>query len=331
MREYGVYADSRKVDRQEWLRLRRSGIGGSDAGAIMGVNPHKGPFSVWADKRGYGSADEDSEAARQGRDLEEYVARRFAEKTGRKVKREYGMLRSNAHPCMVANIDRRIRGIKAGLECKTSKDIYLKRWRGGDMPMEYYCQCLHYMAVTGWRTWYLCVVIYGTDVLVYKISRGQRKEEKGVDYYINEVQDDIDALTEAEEGFWREYIEGTETPPPDGLTATAEALGRIYSESESVTVDSLAEDDWLIEELIGLKAQRKKLEEQIRKAENGLKARMQEAEEMRSPIALVTWKPQRRKTISQKKLMEAYPDIDLGRVQETNETRRFCVWTEEDE
>lgn len=327
---YEVYADSRKTDRAGWLRLRRSGIGGSDAGAIMGVSPYRGPWSVWADKRGYESADDDSEAMRQGRDLEEYVARRFAGKTGRKVRREYGMLRSREHPCMVANLDRRVRGLKAGLECKTSKDIYMKRWSNGDMPTEYYCQCLHYMAVTGWRTWYLCVVIYGTATLVYKISRGPRKEEKGVDFYIDNVQDEIDELIRREEAFWADYIEGGNVPPPDGLAATTEALGRVYGREEDVYVESTYEDDLAVEQLIDMRREKRELERKIRECENRVKASMKEAAEMRASAALVTWKTQKRTTISAKKLKEEYPDIDLSRVQETSETRRFCVREEEE-
>ena len=49
---YDTIADTRTLTHDEWLALRRTGIGGSDAGAIMGVSPYKGAFSVWADKHG---------------------------------------------------------------------------------------------------------------------------------------------------------------------------------------------------------------------------------------------------------------------------------------
>lgn len=330
-RAYTVYADSRRMSREEWLCRRREGIGGSDAGAILGVSPYKGPFAVWSEKMGNADTMEDSEAMRQGRDLEDYVARRFVEKTGRKVLREYGMLRSNAHPCMVANIDRKLRGVKAGLECKTSKDLYMKRWHGDEMPMEYYCQCLHYLAVTGWRTWYLCVVIYGTAVKVYKISRGVGRREKGVDEYIDNVQDDIDALVEREEAFWTEYIEGHNMPPVDGLKATGEALGRMYADSEDVAIDSDVDDEWAIDEVIRLKDEKRSIEKRIREAENRLKAKMATAEELRSTAALVTWKPQKRRTISAAKIRELYPEVDLKKIKEETSTRRFSVRTEDED
>ena len=188
---YTVYADVRELTHDQWLENRKSGIGGSDAGAIMGVNPYRGAYSVWADKLGKTDPVDDNEALRQGRDFEEYVARRFAEKTGLRVRREYGMLRSDAWPWMVANIDRRIIGERAGLECKTSRDIHMKRYKNGDFPLEYYCQCLHYLAVTGWDKWYLAVLVYGTDLLTFEIKR-------------EDVEDDIGALIKAEESFWHE-------------------------------------------------------------------------------------------------------------------------------
>lgn len=331
MGAYSIFADTRQLSHEEWLEARKTGIGGSDAGAIMGVNPYRGPFSVWADKAGYGSAIEDNEAMRQGRDLEEYVAKRFQEKTGKKVRREYGMLRKKDKPWMIADIDRRIRGEPCGLECKMSKDVYKKRWRDGQMPLEYYCQCLHYMSVTGWDTWYLCAVIALTDVLVYKITRGMAVEEEGVDHCISGAQDDIERLEEAEEALWRDFVIPGTPPPPDGLKATSEALARVYSD-EGYTVDSDDEADRAILELIEAREDKRKAEARIRRAENEIKARMQEAGEMRSAYASVTWKEQKRRQISEKKLKEKYPMVDVGAIREDTQSRVFRVKTyEEDE
>lgn len=327
---YTVYADSRDLSREEWLEARRSGIGGSDAGAIMGLHPYKGQFGVWADKKGYSEAVEDNEAMRQGRDLEDYAARRFAEKTGLAVRREYGMLRSNEHSFMVANIDRRIRGRKAGLECKCSKDIYLKRWRNGDMPIEYYCQCLHYMAVTGWDTWYLVAVIALTEVLVFKICRGEAEEEEGVDHYLADAQDDIDRLTEREGIFWARYIEGGDMPPPDALPETGRVLNGMWDGEDGSWMGADSTQDAMLDELLALRSQKKALEKQIAQIENTLKADMRDNVELRGTSALVTWKPQQQRRLSEKKLKELYPMVDIGKCKEEIETRRFCVRTEEE-
>lgn len=316
--DYVVYADARNLSHEEWLQARRQGIGGSDAGAIMGVHPYKGMFGVWADKKGYGEAVEDNEAMRQGRDLEDYVAWRFSKKTGLTVRREYGMMRSRNHPFMLANIDRRIKGERAGLECKTSRDIYMKRYRNGDFPLEYYCQCLHYMAVTGWDAWYLAVLVYGTDLLIFKICR-------------EEAQDDINQLIEAEEAFWTRYMEDGRTPPPDDLPATGRVLDGMWMGETGGSMDATLTQDAMIDELIALRAEKRALEKRITGIENRLKAEMEEVTELRGTGGLVTWKPQTQRRISEKRLKELYPAVDVDRIRERVETRRFCVRTEEEE
>lgn len=73
-------AATKSLPHEDWLRLRKQGIGGSDAGAVCGINSYRSAFNVYHDKV---SADlteaEDNERMRQGRDLEDYCARRFSE------------------------------------------------------------------------------------------------------------------------------------------------------------------------------------------------------------------------------------------------------------
>lgn len=309
---YTTFADVRQLSRADWLRLRRSGIGGSDAAAVMGLHPWRGPFAVYADKIGAERAEEDTEAMRQGRDLEEYVARRFSEATGFRLRREYGMLRSTAHPCMIADIDRRVIGERAGLECKTSKDLHLTRYRNGEYPLEYYAQCLHYLAVTGWKRWYLAVLVYGTDLLTFTIER-------------EAVRDDLEAIVKAEEAFWRDHVERRQPPPPDGLAATSAALLALYPRAGGLTLDAGPEDEALMGELLAMKDDREALDRRIAEAENRLKARLGEAEALAGTSARATWKNQTRRAISEKKLRELFPDLDMNTVKTETTARVFKV------
>lgn len=310
---YDTIADTRTLTHDEWLALRRTGIGGSDAGAIMGVSPYKGAFSVWADKQGKLPPLEDNEAMRQGRDLENYVARRFAEASGLRVRHEYSMLRSVEHPCMLADIDRRIIGERAGLECKTSRDITMARYRNGEYPMEYYCQCLHYLAVTGWDYWYLAVLVYGTDLLIYKICR-------------DEVMDDIEALIKAEEAFWDSHMLIPNNPPaPDALDSTAAALGSVYPYEDGTTVCADQDADQALTDLAALKAQKRSLDRQITERENQIKAAMGEAEVIAGTSVSATWRSSERTTISKTKLLKAYPNINMDAITERNIQRRFAI------
>ena len=309
---YNTIADTRTLTHDEWLALRRTGIGGSDAGAIMGVSPYKGAFSVWADKQGKLPPLEDNEAMRQGRDLEDYVARRFAEASGIRVRHEYSMLRSVEHPCMLADIDRRIIGERAGLECKTSRDITMARYRNGEYPMEYYCQCLHYLAVTGWDCWYLAVLVYGTDLLIYKICR-------------DEVMDDIEALIKAEEASWDNHMVLDVPPAPDALDSTAAALGSVYPHEDGTTVCADQDADQALTDLAALKAQKRALDRQITERENQIKAAMGEAEVLAGTSVSATWRSSERTTISKEKLLKAYPNINMDAITDRNIQRRFAI------
>lgn len=143
-----VYAAKSDMTQEAWLASRRKGIGGSDAAAIIGLNPYKSAYAVYMDKIGLAPEQEDNERMRQGRDLEEYVARRFREHceeigTPKKTKNCNYILQHPKYPWMLANVDRLIVGENAGLECKTTSVLNLKRFKNGEYPQEYYVQCVH--------------------------------------------------------------------------------------------------------------------------------------------------------------------------------------------
>lgn len=76
---------TKELTHQQWLEYRKKGIGGSDAGAICGLNPYRTAMQVYHDKISEETENIDNEAMRQGREFEDYVARRFMEETGKKV------------------------------------------------------------------------------------------------------------------------------------------------------------------------------------------------------------------------------------------------------
>lgn len=132
------------VSRTEWLRLRKSGIGGSDAGAVCGVNPYSSAMKIYKDKVSDDTEELNSEAVRIGNDLEDYVAKRFMESAGLKVRKSNFMYRSVEHPFMIADVDRFIVGEDAGLECKTASAYQSEQWADGKIPLHYIMQCYHY-------------------------------------------------------------------------------------------------------------------------------------------------------------------------------------------
>ena len=204
MNSYTELINTKNIKHDDWLTYRRKGIGGSEAAAIMGMNAYCSPLTIYYDKIGMKPDVVDNEAMRVGRDLEAYVAKRFMEQTGLKVQNYNAILQSNEHPYMLANIDRRIVGEHAGLECKTTNAFNKTDFEGGNVPPNYYWQCQHYMAVTGWDLWYLAVLVMGRSFHVIKIERNQ-------DY--------IDVLIDKEEKLWKHNVCELVPPLPSGIDA----------------------------------------------------------------------------------------------------------------
>ena len=132
---------TKNLEHSKWLRYRKQGIGGSDAGAICGLNPYRTAIHVYYDKTSDEIEETDNEAMRQGRELEEYVARRFMEATGKKVRRTNFMYQHSKYPWMLADIDRLIVGENAALECKTTSPYMADKWDDDKIPLSYHaCQ-----------------------------------------------------------------------------------------------------------------------------------------------------------------------------------------------
>lgn len=110
-------------------------------GAICGLNPWRSPIDVYVDKTNEKiEAEVETEAMRVGTDLEDYVARRFCEATGKKVHRKNVMMQSEEYPFMLANVDRIVTGEKALLECKTANAYAAEQWSDGKCPESYEIQ-----------------------------------------------------------------------------------------------------------------------------------------------------------------------------------------------
>ena len=176
----------------EWLKRRQCGIGGSDVGAIMGVNSYKSAYEVYLDKISeIEKVEPESEAAYWGTKLEEIVATEFHIRTGKKVRRDNKHLVHKDYPFMVANIDRRIVGENSILECKTANSFMTKEWEADEVPASYLLQCQHYLAVTGANKCYIAVLIGGQKFIFKEIERDEEL---------------INLIIDAEKTFWIEYV-----------------------------------------------------------------------------------------------------------------------------
>ena len=304
-------------DHEKWLEARALGIGGSDAAVIMGMNQYKSPYQLWLEKTGQVEPPDLSgnQYVYWGTRNESNIADWFQETTGKKVRKQ-GTLRSRSHPFMLANVDRAVMGEEAGLEIKTAGVSQAKKWKGDEIPDAYYCQCLHYLAVTGADRWYIAVLIGGNEALYKTVERNE---------------DDIKALIEAEAGFWK--LVETKTPPPvDGSDSCAAALSAQYKGGDpnsSVVLQPSAED--VIESLENDKAIMDALKKQITEKENRLKALLGNAEEGTTDHYRVLWKTQAGRTsVPLAKVKKQAPDVyqlleEKGCITIGKPSRRFSI------
>lgn len=154
------------------LDLRRSGLGGTDASAVLGLNPWRTPLQVWSEKRGEAPPVEQTPAMRWGLVLEPVIAEEYTLETGRRLWTPEQVYHHPEHDFLVGTPDRLVIGDRRGLEVKTANGFMASEWgpAGTDqVPAHYLIQCLHYMAVTGYRVWDLAVLIGGSDFRVYTI------------------------------------------------------------------------------------------------------------------------------------------------------------------
>ena len=321
--------------REEWLAERRKSLGGSDIGSALGLCKWRSPYAVWAEKTGLAPEEPDNEAMRQGRDLEEYVAERFTDLTGKKVRRVNAILRNDDFPHLHANIDRDIVGEDAGLECKTASALSTSRFRGAEFPASYYTQCVTYLAVTGYKRWYLAVLVLGREFKVYQVTTvpdDEVPEWCAGSVYVG--AEEFDSLKAFAAQFWRQYVE-TKTPPPvDGSESTAETIETIFAESddaaEEIDLTAVADKLTARAELIERK---ERIEAEITEVENAIKAFMETAPRGvlvgANTMTTVTWKTQESRRFDAKAFAKDHPGMDLTPYYTKSQSRPFRVITKE--
>ena len=300
---------TREMSEKQWQDARKGSIGGSDAAAIVGLNPYKSAYALWAEKSGMIEPEDISmrEAVRLGHELEPYVAKRFPEITGKKVRRENFILKNDLYPFAHANVDRMVIGERAGLECKTTSALSLGKFKGGEYPATYYVQCVHYLAVTGLDRWYLCVLIGNQEVRVFTIERDE---------------DEIKALMDMEGQFWAQVDAGI-APTPDGSDSSSRAIAQLYAD-EGGECD-LTYYDHTLGEYVVLKRQIKELTEKCDGLGNIIKEFMGTASKGFATDYEVSYGNRSKKTFDVKKYQKDNPGIDLSGYYKVSSYRQFEV------
>lgn len=217
--------DTRKLEYVDWLEVRKTGIGASDAAAAVGLSPYKSQLELWLEKTG-----RDENLAKPdpkdttapvywGTLLEPIVAAAYTQQTGRKVRKVNAVLQHPTVSFMLANLDREVVGSPdvQMLECKTAGEYGARLWQEG-VPEYVQLQVQHQLAVTGKHAADVAVLLCGQQLAVHRMHRDD---------------DLISRLIHLEAEFWA-YVTSDTPPPADGSESADRSLRCLYPGDGSV-------------------------------------------------------------------------------------------------
>lgn len=321
-------------DRSAWLADRKTGLGGSDIAAVLGLSPYKSAVDIFLEKTNQTPDSEMNDAMYWGTVLEDVVARHYAHTSGNRVQRINQMMRHPRHPWMLANIDRaivtpgsrarfdsgKLLGAEGILEAKTSSAYKAGEWGTPDdedaIPTHYTAQCMHYLAVTGLEWCDIAVLIGGQKYLSKRIERDDET---------------ILGMIERAEEFWFKHVVARVPPEPktgeDALKLFPRDSGREI-EANPKALELLARARELKEQIAALELE---LDGDKKKGVGGvlgdIKAWMTDASYITiGGAVLASWKagkaPQR---FDKDAFAAAYPDIHQQFLVTGAPVRRFLL------
>lgn len=274
------------TDRAEWLQWRRSGIGASDVGAIMGLSPFASPWSIWAAKV-LDIEQEENEVMEAGRWLEAAIGPWFADRTGLVVTGEQTMATHPEHRRHLATLDGEVMAPGEGLQ-PILGNLEIKTTGPGpewdEIPRHINTQVNWQMHVTGaTKTW--VAVLMGRRLDIHEADRDDHL---------------IARMVEAVDRFWTEHVVTGDAPEVDGSNATKAALAAVYpGEDPKSTIELIDAEGFLrqVDEIARAKAVEKDIKDISATLENDIRATMGDNQTAQiEGRTVATLKPQTRKS-----------------------------------
>ena len=211
----------------DWHTLREKRIGGSDIGAILGVNKYKSIIDVYIDKT-EGSSFEGNESTYWGHIHESTIMKEFGKRHKEFI--VYQAPYSVIDDFLIANLDGVLKEKENGeygvLEIKTTNAFNYKDWDGDVVPQYYYAQVQHYLILTGYKFAYIAVLIGGQQYKEFKIERNE---------------EDINLIRNKATEFYQENLLKKIPPMPDGSDAYMNYLKQKALEIENNEVIEFAD------------------------------------------------------------------------------------------
>ena len=241
----------------------------------MGFSRWRTPIEVWLEKTGQLPPNmEENIPAEVGNELEDYVARKYCQRTGEKVIRVSEAYQHKKYPFLRAHIDRKIVGKKKLLQCKTCSAYKAKEWEDEEIPLDYILQEYKELACTGYDEADIAVLIGNYDLKIKTI----RRDDKAIGEMVDKLAH-----------FWNTFVIPKAMPvifkPKD-----MEVLSRLYPKAEEGKEVVLTDEaNAIIENLEALKKDKGVAEGEIKKLNARLASFIKENEIGTTGLYRVKW------------------------------------------
>lgn len=305
----------RPSNREEWLKVRESGIGSSEVATIVGLNPWETPYQLWRRKVGLDAPKPENFAMKAGHYLEDAVSLFWHDSTGRQIiKASAGdwIIRDSERPFLQVSPDRtywlgesRSPEAKGILECKTTQF----KIEADDLPKHWFCQVQYQLGVAGYIEGSIAWLSAGRDFGYNDISF---------------VPDFYGWLSEEVERFWIDYVVGKKEPDAVSVSDVLLKYNR-HTDGKSIEVAEEIFDAY--NDLKDLKKELAALEERKDDLENRIKLAFMDAEAITyGGQTIATWKaPKPSPKFDAKGFQAAHPDLAEPFMKTTQGARRFLL------
>jgi putative phage-type endonuclease len=300
------------MNKQEWLRERKNYLGGSDLGAICGLNPYRTALDVYLDKTSDDISEETNAAMRWGTLLEDVIAKEYAQVTGYDVEIEPNTIYHPEYSFLAANIDRWADNKRRILECKTASFLKAKEWgdSGTDqIPESYLIQVAYYAAICDVPKVDIAVLIGGQDFRIYTYERNRELEDKLIKIACN---------------FWYNQIEKRIPPKCVNTKDTFNLFPQ--SNYHEIVAESNILEKW--EQLKALRAEESKIADTIEKLKTDIQEFMRDYDVLidNQGNVIATWKNTApRSLVNVNKLKEMFKDAYEQCLSVGKQSRMFLI------
>ena len=306
-----VLVETDKLSKEEWLKWRKRGIGGSDVSCLLGINKWNSEIELWLDKTNQTNEPPvENEAMTWGTIMEPIIRNHFAEVTGKTVVELKAMLQHPEYPFMLADVDGITvddEGNPAILEIKTASEYKRSEWEEG-VPAYYQTQVQHYLCVTGIKKAYVAVLVGGNSFKIYEVDADP------------EIQDMLIAV---EKNFWNK-VQNMIRPEMDGSDAAKNLLDSLYRggvEEQIVMPEKAIE---YVDAYIEACAEEDNAKAKKQEASNHIKEIMGDYDKATCLGHSISWKPVSSERLDTKALKEQEPEI-YAKYVKTTVARRFTL------